>query len=93
MVHLSKFIHSHTGKLLMSALLGFGLATLFRKVCTDKKCIIFNGPIIGDFDKKTYQYDGKCYKYKTVASKCDSTKRIIDVTSPPTEPKPKAGLF
>ena len=30
---------------------------------------------------------------KTVASKCDSTKRIIDVTSPPTEPKPKAGLF
>ena len=89
----NRLLNTDLGRIFISILLGMGVATLFRKVCTDKKCIIFNGPIIGDFDKKTYQYDGKCYKYKTVASKCDSTKRIIDVTSPPTEPKPKAGLF
>ena len=89
----NRLLNTDLGRIFISILLGMGVATLFRKVCTDKKCIIFNGPIIGDFDKKTYQYDGKCYKYKTVASKCDSTKRIIDVTSPPTEPKPIAGLF
>ena len=89
----NRLLNTDLGRIFISILLGMGVATLFRKVCTDKKCIIFNGPIIGDFDKKTYQYDGKCYKYKTVASKCDSTKRIIDVTSPPTEPKPNAGLF
>jgi hypothetical protein len=89
----NRLLNTDLGRIFISILLGMGVATLFRKVCTDKKCIIFNGPIIGDFDKKIYQYDGKCYKYKTVASKCDTKKRIIDVTSPPTEPQPKAGLF
>ena len=32
-MHLGKFVHTETGKYLMSILLGFGLASLFRTVC------------------------------------------------------------
>jgi len=40
-MHLSKLVHSQTGKYVMSVLLGLGLATLFRTVCKDKNCIIY----------------------------------------------------
>ena len=43
-MHLSKFVQSNTGKHIMSAILGFGLATLFRVACADRNCIIFKAP-------------------------------------------------
>ena len=42
-MHLSKFLHTQSGKMLMSIILGFGLASLFRTVCKEKNCIIFTG--------------------------------------------------
>lgn len=68
------------GQMLISIILGIGLASLFRKVCIDKNCIIFNGPIISEFDGKTYKYGEKCYKYSLNPDKCDPTKRIIDIS-------------
>ena len=35
------FLKSKYGKLILSALFGFGLATLFRKTCKDKECMKF----------------------------------------------------
>ena len=43
-MHLSKFVHSVTGRYLMSILIGFGLATLFRQVCVGKDCISYSAP-------------------------------------------------
>ena len=51
-------------------------------IINDKNCIIFNGPIIGDIEGKTYKYGDKCYKYSVNADKCDSTKRIVGVVEP-----------
>jgi len=76
-----RLIYSKFGKGVISILLGLGLATLFRKVCNDKNCMIFNGPIISDFEDKTYEYDNKCYKYSLKQSKCDPNKQIIDITT------------
>ena len=39
-----KFLHSQSGKILISILWGFGLACLFRKVCRGRNCIIYNAP-------------------------------------------------
>lgn len=66
---------------MISILLGLGLATLFRKVCTDKNCITFSGPVISDVDGKIYQYGDKCYKYVAKAASCDTTKKIVDISS------------
>jgi hypothetical protein len=76
-----KLLNSETGKIVISALLGLGLATLFNKVCKDKNCIIFNGPVLSEIDGKIYKYGDKCYKYKMNPSHCESTKRIIDISS------------
>jgi len=80
-MNLKRLLNTSLGQIIISMVLGIGLASLFRKVCTDKNCIVFNGPIIGDIEDKTFKHGEKCYKYKPTPSKCDSTKRIVDVTS------------
>jgi len=65
--------------MIISVLLGFGLATLFRKVCNDKNCIVFNGPVLSDFEGKIYKNDGKCYSYTLTKEKCNPNKQIIDI--------------
>ena len=45
-MYVQRLLNSKMGKVALSIILGFGLATLFRKVCTDKNCIVFNGPVI-----------------------------------------------
>ena len=39
MANLGKFVHTKTGKIIMSIILGLGLASLFRKVCKNYDCI------------------------------------------------------
>jgi hypothetical protein len=76
-------LNTEVGVICISILLGLGLATLFRKVCTDKNCIVFNGPVITDVSGKTYKYGEKCYKYTSSPVLCDKYKKVIDVSSPP----------
>ena len=78
MVYLSKFVHSSTGKIIMSILLGFGLATIFRQVCKGKSCLEFYAPSLEDINNKIYKVNNKCYKYIPKASKCDTSKKIIE---------------
>jgi hypothetical protein len=86
-MNFQRLLNTEYGRNIISILLGLGLASLFRKVCTDKNCIIFNGPIIGDIEGKTYKHGDKCYRYAVNADKCDSTKRVIGVVEPDYNPK------
>lgn len=79
-MNLQRLLHTELGQTFISIMLGLGLATLFRKACTDKKCLTFNGPIISEIEDKIFKHDNKCYKYTTTPSKCDNTKRIINVS-------------
>tara|TARA_B110000285_G_scaffold149348_1_gene166694 strand:- start:576 stop:818 length:243 start_codon:yes stop_codon:yes gene_type:complete len=74
---MDRFTKTEPGKIILSVILGLGLATLFRKVCNDKKCINFKGPVLSDFEDKVYQYGNKCYKYGVHPNKCDNTKKEI----------------
>ena len=51
-INLGKFVHTETGKIIMSILLGFGLASLFRTVCKGNNCILFRAPPLADFNDK-----------------------------------------
>ena len=75
--HLGKFVHTETGKIIMSILLGFGLATLFRTVCKDQNCIVFHAPPLDDFKDKIYKNNDKCVKYVPAATKCSLNAKII----------------
>ncbi len=77
-MYLGRFVHTETGKIIMSILLGFGLASLFRTVCKDKDCIIFHAPPLDKFQDKIYKNGDKCYKYTPVATKCNANAKIVD---------------
>jgi len=77
-LNLGKFVHTETGKYLMSILLGFGLASLFRTMCKDQNCFIFHAPPLDHFKDKVYKNNGKCVKYNAVATKCTSSSKILD---------------
>ena len=77
-MNLRRLLESELGKNIISILLGLGLATLFRKVCKDRKCLVFKAPKIDDVKGQVFKFDGKCYKYREEATKCDPNKRIVD---------------
>jgi hypothetical protein len=81
MFNVKRLLNTPMGRFFISVILGLGLATFFRKVCKDKNCIVFNGPIISEFDNKIYKYGDKCYKYNTTQDNCDHKKRIIDISA------------
>lgn len=75
-----KLLYTDIGKNLISVILGIGLASLFQKVCNDKNCLIFNGPIIQEVDGKIFEYNDNCYKYDISAVSCDNEKIIIETS-------------
>jgi CRISPR/Cas system-associated endonuclease/helicase Cas3 len=76
-VHFGKFVHTKTGKTLMSLILGFGLASLFRKICKEKNCLLFYAPPMEELHDKIYKSNGKCVKYKPVATKCSMNAKTL----------------
>lgn len=70
-------LNSNSGRIVISIILGLGIACLFHKACKDKDCIHFSGPIISNVDGKIFQHDNKCYTYKAKAVKCNPTKKTV----------------
>lgn len=79
MFNLKRLLNTELGKFFISVILGIGLATLFRRACTDKSCIAFNGPVIEEVSGKTYKFGEFCYQYKLVSEKCDTKKKIVEL--------------
>ena len=69
---LSDIMNNPIGRIIVSVVLGLGLASLFRKACGSKNCIVIKGPTIGEVEKYYYKIDDECYKYTPYASKCDA---------------------
>jgi hypothetical protein len=82
-MNFKRLLNTELGIFFVSVLLGIGLATLFRKVCEGKNCIQFNGPVISEIDGKTYKYGEHCYKYKLEATRCDSNKQLVELSTKP----------
>lgn len=76
-LNLGKFVHTERGKYLMSILLGFGLASLFRAVCKGDTCIEFRAAPLDDTKGKIYKSGRKCVKYNPVATKCSANAKIV----------------
>lgn len=80
-MNVKRLLHTDSGITFVSIILGLGFATLFRKVCTDKNCITFKGPVISEIRDHVYKYNDKCYRYEENPTSCDSTKKIVEIDS------------
>jgi hypothetical protein len=63
--------------IIISIILGFGLATAFRQVCLLEDCLSFEAPDLSDLTSSTYKHDGKCYSYIPTSVKCDKNKKKL----------------
>ena len=78
-MNLDKFVHSYTGKIIMSVLLGFGLATFFRAICKGTHCRIISAPPMEEIEGQTYKFDNKCYKLEKNVIKCKKNRNTIKI--------------
>lgn len=68
---ITKLLETHIGSIILSIILGLGLAALFRQACKGDNCHIINGPDLNDVQKYYYKIDDNCYKYTPYATECD----------------------
>ena len=76
MFNLSKIFRSETGKIIVSILLGLGLATMFRAACKGRNCVLYRAPkeITNQMVCKS---NGKCYRVELEQTDCRG-ERVID---------------
>lgn len=78
-MYLDKFVHNPTGKIIMSVLLGIGLATFFRAACKGRRCRIITAPPMEELEDQIYKFDNKCYKMEKNSINCDRTKKTVKI--------------
>ncbi len=78
---LKEIIYSQRGKYLISILIGFGLATLFRGVCKSRNCLLFKAPSLDKVKEKIFSYNKKCYKFSEKNTSCTDlpNNKILDI--------------
>ena len=76
-MYVRRLIYGDAGKIIISIILGLGFATLFRKVCKDRDCIIFKAPDINKIKNQIFKFQDKCYTFKENIEKCDNRKKIV----------------
>lgn len=67
---ISKILKSDIGRFIISAILGLGLASLFRRACIGDNCVIIKSPPNNNIQNKTFKYGNKCVKYTPKIHKC-----------------------
>lgn len=60
------------GKIITGIILAIGLACILRMSFLNANMIIINGPPVEQTDGKIFNFDNKCYSYKTIATSCDN---------------------
>jgi hypothetical protein len=68
---------------LISVILGFGLAALFRPMCKGPDCVVVRGPPVNDIRGAVYQFGSKCVEFKTTPIECpkSGTVSVVDTVS------------
>ena len=76
-IDIKRIINSERGKIVLSILLGLGLATLFRQSCTSNKCLIFKAPTLDQIKNKVFNYNNKCYKFTEKSVSCNKPQSVL----------------
>ena len=76
-MYIRRLIYSNIGKYIISILLGLGIATVFRRVCKDRSCLVFKAPAMNKIKNQVFKFDDKCYVFKEHGQKCNPTRKTL----------------
>jgi hypothetical protein len=60
---------------LISLVLGFGLAAMFRPLCKGPECLILRGPPVTDIRGTVYQFGSKCVEFDAKPVECPKNNK------------------
>ena len=75
---IKKVLYSNVGRIIISIILGIGLASLFRKVCKDRNCMVFKGPQMSELKDQVYNHNNACYEFKEKSIKCGEREKSVN---------------
>lgn len=78
---IQNIMYTDRGKIILSIILGLGLATLFRNFCKGKNCYDFIGPEQNEIRDKVFSFDSnnsQCYIMRENTVPCNSKKKIVN---------------
>jgi hypothetical protein len=78
-MNIKRLINGKFSKYVLSAIIGIGLATLFRKACNSRNCLVFKAPTIDKIRGQIFKYNNKCYTFKERSESCDPNKKIVEI--------------
>jgi hypothetical protein len=64
-------LETKMGQIIISVILGLGLAAVFRQVCKGPNCVVVNSPNIQELEKYTYKLNEDCFKYTPYPTACE----------------------
>ena len=76
-MNVKRLLYGKHSKVVLSIILGFGLATIFRKVCKNNKCYEFVSPSLQKVKNNVWKYDNQCYKFTPNLVKCNKNKKVL----------------
>ena len=79
MFNLLKMLEIPGFSTLLSIILGFGIAAMFRPLCKGAECVIMRGPPVGEIRGTVYQYGKKCIEFDAHAVPCPTGKDSVPV--------------
>ena len=77
-MYLRRLLYGPVGRIVIPILLGLGLATLFRKVCKDRSCLIFHAEPFSKIKSQVFKFNDKCYEFEEIAKTCDPSKKTLE---------------
>ena len=63
MALMNRVLKDGTGSVIVSIILGLGLAALFRRACKGGRCIVVKAPKLEELRRFVYKVDDDCFKY------------------------------
>ena len=76
-MNFKRLLNTNIGRPFISILLGLGLATLFRKVCKKRSCLVFKGAPLKKIKNQIFKYKNKCYKFTPEITKCSGKYKTV----------------
>ncbi len=68
---LDTILEKRPGQIIVSVILGLGLAIIFSRACIGRNCIVIRGPNPAVIDNKIYQFNNECYLFKPNMITCE----------------------
>ena len=80
-MNMIKTLRTPAGIIVLSIILGLGLASLFRRTCKGEDCIQFKAPPLEKLSDKVFRRDQSCYRLSEKSVVCDASKKTFDFDS------------